>query len=515
MAELLASLSLAIDLGVGQPMEWVLRCCLSGVRLAEALGLGVEDRQAVFYLSLLRHIGCTGTATNDAMLFGDELTIAEGFVVDTDNMAEALGFLFRHVGTGRPPLERARMLARLLAAGPQGSATTHRAHCEVAARMADTLNFGPAIVQGLWQIYERWDGKGTPGRLKGEQLALPVRVIQVAQDAVCFCQVSDVETANELLRRRAGHHLDPAIVERFCRIAPDLLAPPEVDSTWDAVLATEPGPRRWLAGERLDLAALTLADFADLKSPSTLGHSRRVAELAAAAAERCRLPGEDVVAVRRAGLIHDLGRVGISASLWNKPGALNDGEWERVRLHPHYTERVFARSPALAELGTLAAQHRERLDGSGYHHHLTAARLSPPARLLAAADVYQAMTEPRAYRPARLPGAAADELRREVRAGRLDGDIVDAVLSVAGHSVGRIRRATPAGLSEREIDVLRLIARGHSNRQMARLLSISEKTVSHHVQHIYDKIDVSTRAAATLFAVQHDLLDHSEVQGRI
>jgi DNA-binding CsgD family transcriptional regulator len=234
---------------------------------------------------------------------------------------------------------------------------------------------------------------------------------------------------------------------------------------------------------------------------------QRARMLAAAAARRGRLPEADVVTLYRAGMLHDLGRVGVSAGIWDKPGPLTDDEWERVRLHPYLTERVLGRSAAFAPLAMLAALHHERLDGSGYHRGLSASMLPPGARILATADAYQAMNEPRPHRPALPPEKAVQELRCEVHAGRLDGEAVNAVLAAAGHRVRRVRRDWPAGLSNREVEVLRLVARGLSNREMARQLVISEGTVHHHVQHIYRKIGVSTRAAATLFAMQHNLLD--------
>jgi len=249
-----------------------------------------------------------------------------------------------------------------------------------------------------------------------------------------------------------------------------------------------------------------MADFVDLQSPYMVGHSSGVAALAAAAAERCGLPESDVVETRRAAYLHDLGRVGISAGIWGKQGPLTEWEWERVRLHPYYTERILARSRPLARLGALGALHHERLDGSGYHRGLPAPMLPPVARILAAADAYHAMTETRPHRPA-LPGeAAAGELRNQVRLGRLDGEAVNAVLAAAGHRVRSTRRQWAAGLSDREVEVLRLLARGLSNRQMAERLFISKQTVGHHIRHIYAKIGVSTRAAATFFAMQHNLL---------
>jgi HD-GYP domain-containing protein (c-di-GMP phosphodiesterase class II)/DNA-binding CsgD family transcriptional regulator len=507
-AELLASLSLAIDLGVGQPMEWVLRSCLLAVRLGEALGMNLRDCQDAYYLSLLRHIGCTATATGDAILFGDELTIAEGMTMDMDDMAQVMSFVFRHVAKGQSFFGRAQAIVRMLSGGPEGATANHTAHCDVAMRIAQTLGFGARIQQGLWQVYERWDGKGTPKHLKGEELTLPVRVIQLAQDAATFFQLGGLEGAVTMVRARSGRYFDPAVVDVFCRHASDLLASLDTESTWKAVLASEPDAHLWMSNAQIDTATEVVADFVDLKSPFIVGHSRGVAALAAAAAQQYGLPSADVVAVRRAGLLHDLGRVGVSAALWNKPGPLSDSEWERVRLHPYYTERILTRSSVLAPLGALAALHHERLDGSGYHRQIGSNQLSPAARILAAADVYQALTEPRPHRPAASPGVAAGAIAQEVQAGRLDRDAVNAVLSAAGHRVRTIRREWPGGLSEREVEVLRLLARGLSNRQIAPILSISEKTVSHHIQHIYDKIDVSTRAAATLFAMRHDLLSN-------
>ncbi len=236
------------------------------------------------------------------------------------------------------------------------------------------------------------------------------------------------------------------------------------------------------------------------------GHSSGVADLAAGAARGLRLPEADVVTLRRAGWLHDLGRVTVSAGIWAKPGPLSEGEWERVRLYPYHTGRILARSEALAPIGVLAALHHERLDGSGYHRGLGSTALSLSARILAVADVYQALTEPRPHRPARTADEAAGELRTEVRAGRLDGEAANAVLAAAGHRVRTTRHTWPAGLSEREVVVLRLVAQGLGNREMAACLDLSERTVHHHIQHIYQKLGISTRAAATLFAMQHNLL---------
>jgi HD-GYP domain-containing protein (c-di-GMP phosphodiesterase class II) len=208
--------------------------------------------------------------------------------------------------------------------------------------------------------------------------------------------------------------------------------------------------------------------------------------------------------------LHDLGRLGISNSIWDKSGPLGPGERERVQLHPHLTERMLGQSPALAPLGRLAVQHCERLDGSGYPRRLSGGSIDRGALILGAADAYQAMREPRPHRAALEPAEAERQLRREVTAGRLDGGCADAVLAVAGHRVRR-RREGPAGLTQREIEVLRLLARGHSDKEIARRLVISPKTVGNHVEHIYTKIDATNRAGASLFAVQHGLLPEEQL----
>lgn len=377
----------------------------------------------------------------------------------------------------------------------------------MAQRLAGRLGFSERILQALGQVFERWDGKGMPGGLKGEEIALAARIVTLANDVITFLRLESSEAAIAVTRERRGGAYDPGIVERFCQQATRLLDGLEEEPSWEAVLALEPGARRYLLDEQFDTACQAIADFADLKSPYTLGHSSGVAELSAGAARHCGLPAADALAIRRAGWLHDIGRVGISAGIWGKPGPLSEREWERVRLHPYYTERVLARSAALAQLGALAALHHERLDGSGYHRSLPGGSQPPAARILAAADVYQAMSEPRPHRPARRPEEAAGELRREVLAGRLDGEAVNGVLAAAGHQMRRSRRDLVAGLSEREIEVLRLIARGHSKKQIAGQLIIAEKTVDNHIQHIYSKTGVSTRAGATLFALEHALLE--------
>jgi HD-GYP domain-containing protein (c-di-GMP phosphodiesterase class II) len=249
--------------------------------------------------------------------------------------------------------------------------------------------------------------------------------------------------------------------------------------------------------------------FADLKSSYTRGHSTGVAELAADAAQTLGLPPEDVAAVRRAGWVHDVGRAGVSAGVWEKEGPLTDREWEKVRMHAQYTERILARPPLLARLGTMGALDHERLDGTGYPHRVAAASLAAGARVLAAADMYQAMRETRPHRRAIPREEIAATMETEAEKGRLDRGAVRAVLAAAGHRVERARvrrRGYPGGLTDREVDVLRLVSRGLTDKQVAAKLEIPARTVGNHLAHAYEKIGVTTRAGAAMFAMRNNIV---------
>jgi HD-GYP domain-containing protein (c-di-GMP phosphodiesterase class II) len=276
-------------------------------------------------------------------------------------------------------------------------------------------------------------------------------------------------------------------------------------SQWAQVIDAEPTLARVMTDPEFDAALEAIADFIDLKSPYTLGHSRSVADLAGAAARALRLPDEDCVPVRRAGLVHDLGRLGVPNSIWDKQGPLTRSEMERVRLHPYLSERMLSSAHALTPLAAIAVEHHERMDGSGYPRGLNHTSISVPGRVLGAADCYAASTEPRPHRAHLAPEQAAAALRTQVRQGRLDADAVQAVLEAAGHRTRR-RRELPAGLTAREVEVLRLLTRGLSNRDIAEKLTISRKTAGSHIEHIYTKTGVRNRAGASLFAMRHGLM---------
>lgn len=505
LAELIGALSLGTDLGLGQPMEHVLRECVLAQGLGRRMELDESDQAVAYWVALLAWVGCHADAYEQAGWFGDEITAkADLYAVDLVGLGKAR-FALGHVGAGETPAGRVRTGLEFVLSGRAAMGAMHGTHCLIAGELARRLGLGEAVRDALQQVFERWDGKGSPGLLSGGEVSLPVRLVQLADVIEVFHRQGGVAAAVAVARARSGTQFDPSIVRCLCDNAAELLGPLDGTTTWAAVIDAQPGLRRPLSDAELDAALEAIADFADLKSPYTMGHSRAVADLAALAGRGCGLDGAALLILRRAGLVHDLGRLGVPNSIWDKRGPLNAAELERVRMHPYLTERILSAPPTLALLGTLAGQHHERLDGTGYPRGLRAGLLSPSARILAAADAYQGMLEPRPHRDAYDAAAAADRLRAEAEAGRLDGEVVDAVLAAAGHRiVGRPGR--PVGLTSREGEILALVARGLPNKQIARRLGIAPKTVGNHVEHIYTKIGVSSRAAAGLFATEHGLL---------
>jgi HD-GYP domain-containing protein (c-di-GMP phosphodiesterase class II) len=503
LAELVATISLGTDLGLGQPMEHVIRHTLVSLRMAELLELDVAERNVAYYSGLLCWVGCHTDAYEQAKWFGDDIAMKrDGFQYDQGRPVQMVAWAVRSVGAGRSPLGRVKTWATLPLAVRQHAMVDLTNHWLAADALTERLGLGQDVRQSLKESFERWDGKGVAGAT-GDEVRLTSRLVILADVVTAFYATGGVDAAVEVARERAGTQLDPDLADLFCRHATEILAGLD-ESNWDEVLAAEPSLSRTLTDPELDDALRAIGDFADVKSPYTIGHSTSVADLAWEASSQ--LETEDRVVVRRAAWLHDLGRLGVPNSIWDKPGPLTTSETERVRLHPYLTERMLAGTPALARLGAIAVQHHERQDGSGYPRGLSGAAISPSGRLLAAADTYAALTEPRPHRPALSPADAAARLRGEAKAGRLDPEATAAVLEAAGHRAPR-RRVWPAGLTAREVEVLRLLARGLSNKQIAEELTISGKTAGSHVEHIYAKADLRNRAGAALFAMRHGLMN--------
>ena len=507
LADLLAGLSRLADLGFGLQAGAALRSCALAARLARSLDLPDDDVRTAFYTALLHHVGCTGYAHETARLFGDELVfnLAAGRhdpAAPLDLFATFLPLLTE----GRPPPERARLAFTALTRGGRFGTAYTTAACEVGRDAARRLRLPEAVQRSVYHVYEEWRGGGTPGGLAGDDLPVGSRLARLTGIAVLFDTVGGVGLAVEAVRRRSGGVLDPWMAGRFADRAEALLGEVNATDPRALALAGEPEPVVTVPDGRLVEVAAVFADLADLKTPFTHGHSSGVAALARGAGERLGIPPATVADLEVAGLLHDVGRVAVPDAVWERPGRLNGHEWEQVRLHPYHSERILAGSERLAPLAPLAGMHHERPDGGGYHRGCTRAELPVPARTLAAADAYQAMTQRRPHRPALAPEQAERRLLAEARAGALDPDAAGAVLAAAGHAAVVARQALPAGLSAREVEVLGLVAEGCSNAQIAERLVISRRTAEHHVQHIYTKIGVSSRAAAALFAMEHHLL---------
>lgn len=509
-ASLMACLAAATELAMGQPADRALRACVVAMRLARAAGLTGSELRNVYYQALLRFIGCNADTGFMATIAGDVHELRRAMEpLDTADAPRVLAALVQRIRAAHADdraLRRALAVLQGLARAPGFAREVFPGHCEVAQRLGRRFGFDERFVAGLGQLYARWDGKGVP-TVAGEAIMPAVRVVIVVHELLLHHDRGGWGEAERVLRERSGSQFDPALAALAMAQGPALLD--ALPARWDALPEHEPPPHDVLDGMSLEQALAVLADYADIQSTWLLGHTRRVADLALDAARRLGLDAPAQSFVRCAALVHDIGRVGISTHVWDRPGALSQGDLDRVRLHCIYTDQILRRAPALAPLADVACAAHERLDGSGYGRRLAAAALPVAARILAAADVVAALGEARPHRPAHELPAIERIVGDEVAAGRLDASACTAVLAALG---ARLTAAPPpsplpAGISDREAEVLRELAAGRTNKEIARRLGISPKTVDHHVQSAYRKAGVRTRAGATMFAIEHGLTD--------
>ena len=507
LAELLGVLSLGTDVGLGQPMEHALRQCVIALRLGDHFEVDPELRATIYYTALLMNVGGHCDGYERAQWFGDDIALLAARYGTRDSRGvRAAAATMRRVGTGQPTMRRVKVGARYLVNGHRELEKSAAERVRIAAELARRLRLPDDVVEAICAGNERWDGKGAPFRLAGLSIPAATRFVQVAEFVEVAHRLGGTKAAVELARRRSGGHLDPRLCAAMCADADFFLDGLDDKPTWQVVIDEQATLAIYLSATQFDEALHMIADLIDVKSPYTVGHSRAVAKLAAAAGDQLGMDVGAVDQLYRAGLVHDLGRLGISNAIWHKRGVLTTAERDEVRTYPLLSARILAAAPALRALGELAGMHRERIDGSGYPMALAGRRIPDDARVLAAADAYQSMREARPHRIAYTREEAAIRMRAEARAGRLDGRAADAVLA----AVAEQRSAQPvngaAALTSDELDVLRLLVRGMRPRDIARELMVAQRKVERRVRTVYTKTKTSGRATASLYAMSHDLV---------
>src|SRR4051794_17862631 len=420
LSGVIASLSYALDVTEGQPPGHSLRSCLIGMRLAEEIGLDARTRSDLFYALLLKDAGCSANASRMAALFGADDSEAKRTSkrVDWSRPLSALAWSLRTVGAGDSLRLRADRLSAIRAEG-EVARSLMQARCDRGAEIARMLFLSDETAEAIRALDEHWDGRGQPAGLKGEEIPLLGRILCLAQTLEIFHADGGVRAAWAVARGRRGRWFDPDLVDAFGAIRRDrdfwaALATPDV-SAWEP-------PERVLAIDepRLDRIAEAFAGVIDAKSPYTARHSGRVAELAVGTAAVLGFGAVGLRDLRRAALLHDIGKLASSNRILDKPGKLPEEEFAKVREHPLYSLRILERAPCFGAIAWTAAAHHERLDGGGYPFGLGAEKLTTPMRVLAVADVYEALTAERPYREALGHETAMDILGRDA----LDGDAV-------------------------------------------------------------------------------------------
>jgi putative nucleotidyltransferase with HDIG domain len=417
LSEVLAGLSHALDITEGQPRGHTERSCVIGMRLVTDLGLDDATRSTAFYALLLKDAGCSSNASKVAALFGaDDATVKSSRrLTDTSSRPQAVVHLLRTAAPGQSPLTKAQHVAAVLRFGSEGARSLVAMRCERGAAVARAIGLGEVVARAILDVDEHWDGRGYPAGTAGDEISLVGRVLCLAQTTEVFWRRGGPAAACAIARERRGTWFDPELVDALLPLEHD-------DEFWHgvetpAVSGLEPPDRVLIADRgRLDLVAEAFASVIDAKSPYTARHSEGVADIAVALARVLEVAPEERATLRRAALLHDIGKLGVSSRILDKPGPLTEAEREVVRRHPRWSREILTRVTAFGELARIAGSHHERLDGSGYPSALTAEDLDLPCRILAVADVAEALGADRPYRDALSPDEVIRTMRGE--AGR-------------------------------------------------------------------------------------------------
>jgi putative nucleotidyltransferase with HDIG domain len=422
LSEVIGSLSYALDIVEGQPPGHALRSCLIGMRLAEELELDARARSDLFYALLLKDAGCSANSSRMAAIFASDDIAAKATskLVDWSDSRASAVWAIRTAGSGDGVRKRVQTLRAMRGEG-EITRQFMEARCDRGAEIARMLFLSETTALAIRSLDEHWDGRGMPDGLEGEAIPLAARILCLSQTVEVFHSSRGIGAACKVARERRGTWFDPQLVDVFLRFCNDrdfwaTLEAPDV-SPWE--------PRELALSaddERLDRIAEAFARVIDAKSPFTARHSERVAEIAVGTATVLGFDGQALRTLNRAGLLHDIGKLAISNKILDKPGKLTDDEFRAIQTHPTYTLRILERAPCFAEFAELAANHHEKLDGSGYPRGLGADALDLPMRVLAVADIYEALTATRPYREPLPPEVALAIIDNDVP-GRLDGDV--------------------------------------------------------------------------------------------
>ena len=511
LAALLCSLSFATGLGLGERMEHGLNSAYLGLRLADVLNLPNEEREAIFYGALLKDVGCTAcSAAFSAFFLDDELVPRLDFMlVDPSRLTEIIAWFSRNVPVdSQLPSRISRLLSFLVQCGPVVKEGM-RGHCEIAELFARRLGFPEYVQRTLRFQLEHWDGKSLAYGLKGSAVPLAARILHAALTLELAYGFGGPAAARALAREQRGARFDPEVVDAFLTLEKqaDFWQTLEQEPAQSVILAMQPptsADRRM--ADQMEVVCEALADLVDIKTYQSWNHSRIVAEVAVGMGSSLGLGGAEQTRLRCAALVHDIGNVAIPSRILEKGDRRSAREWEYYRLHSYYTQRVLERVEPLQELAPAAAAAHEWINGQGYHRQLIGEQIPLNGRILAVADTYAQLTQQQGDQVE--PADALRKMRPSVGT-QFDGSCYDA-LAASLTSAHFIKRAAPerrqlGNLTEREAEVLRLLTQGQSNPQIAKALVISRKTVEHHLEHIYNKIGVTCRTSAVVYAVQHGI----------
>ena len=406
MSDLISALSYALDLTEGQPMGHAVKTCLLSMQLAGILQLPVEQKSDLYYATLLKDAGCSSNAARMFDILGGDERKAKQEVKSTDWTRlsfDGLEYLLRNVMPGRSRLERVFAIASVATNRDAQTRELINLRCDRGAQIARKIGFSEPITTAIYNLDEHWNGKGFPEGRKGTDIPLFARIMNLCQTLEVFVTLNGVSDAFQVLRDRSGSWFDPDLVRAACELENDqeLWRIIVEDRVRDEVIDLEPiSVSQYVDEARLDNVCEAFASVIDIKSPYTHAHSRGVASVAVAICQRLQMPEDQITLVRRAALLHDIGKLSVPNNILDKPGKLTAVEWETVRLHPYYTQRILERIRGFQHLAFVASSHHERLDGSGYFRNLRSTQIPPAARAIAVADVYDALSSKRPYRGA-------------------------------------------------------------------------------------------------------------------